>query len=55
MRIDYSQTIHQGLKQLEEHGRQLRGTPLASHDRLLQRVQTGQACSLPEASSPARL
>ena len=50
MRIDYSQTIRQDRKQLEEHERQLRGTALASRARLLRLLKTGQAGSLPEAS-----
>ncbi|MBV9039214.1 MAG: hypothetical protein JO182_32315 [Acidobacteriaceae bacterium] len=50
MRIDYSQTIRQNLKQLEKHEQQLRGTALASRARLLRLLKTRQACSLPEAS-----
>jgi hypothetical protein len=51
MRIHYRRVIRQRPEQLQEHERQLRGTSLASRARLLRRLKTGQARSLPEAAA----
>lgn len=51
MRIDYSRTIRQDPKRLQEYERQQRGTTLASRVRLLRLLKTGQARSLPEAAA----
>ena len=42
--------IRQSPKKLEEHERQLRGTPLTSRARLLGLLKTGQAHNLPQAA-----